>query len=499
MQSGLSATNLIAFPQAPVEPCKSGVSNVNPDNDIIVCDSTSGHLGQFETAMVAQNYAMLALRPRQAFDFAGRTGAITFNVDAITEGEGSWLPALYVTDEPTSGAINSSSVMGLLPNNGIGLNFNDQCGVTDASKTKVDNVFVYNNTVETSVPLNNTTCIATKRGFLNHIEVLLSQTSVQVWASDYSPDGVTFPNFRMIGSASISLPFTRGYVHFEQKQRAPVKNEPGTYTQGYANNYWSNLGFDGPIITPEVASEVADSLTVDPNSANNTDAHIAGALNIGYGLLNNPYSMFSCCNSSGQTTTIGSFSLPNVNLTGVTSAKLTFSVTYTYLSPNFTPQNVALHYSLNGGPWQNPNPQPNYAAEQLCTGCPGAPAGGGGVLYSFPINVSNLVSGNNTISFAVDNSVNSYPPVVANIDLLLWGGTASSSPAALPTVAFSASPSSITAGKISMATWSSTNAFSCGAGGGWTGMKATSGSLAVSPRSTTTYTLACFGAGGTRQ
>jgi hypothetical protein len=109
VQGGISATNLIAFPRTPVGPCKSGVTSVLPDNDVMVCDSSSGHLGQFQTALIAQNYGMLALRPRQAFDFAGRKGAIAFNVDAITQGEGSWWPAVYVTDEPTSGAINSSS------------------------------------------------------------------------------------------------------------------------------------------------------------------------------------------------------------------------------------------------------------------------------------------------------------------------------------------------------------------------------------------------------
>ncbi|WP_426527836.1 hypothetical protein [Bradyrhizobium sp. McL0615] len=67
----------------------------------------------------------------------------------------------------------------------------------------------------------------------------------------------------------------------------------------------------------------------------------------------------------------------------------------------------------------------------------------------------------------------------------------------IPTVAFSASPPSISASKISTVTWSSTNATSCAAGGGWTGTKATSGTLAVSPPSTTNYTLACTGAGGT--
>jgi hypothetical protein len=77
LQSGLDTTNLIAFPPVPVSACKSGVTSVVPDNDIMVCDAASGHLGQFETAMMAQNYAMLSMRPRQKFDFTGRTGIIT--------------------------------------------------------------------------------------------------------------------------------------------------------------------------------------------------------------------------------------------------------------------------------------------------------------------------------------------------------------------------------------------------------------------------------------
>jgi hypothetical protein len=68
---------------------------------------------------------------------------------------------------------------------------------------------------------------------------------------------------------------------------------------------------------------------------------------------------------------------------------------------------------------------------------------------------------------------------------------------ASPTVAFSANPSSINPSKISTVTWSSTNATSCTAGGGWNGTKNPSGTLAVSPPNTTSYTLACTGPGGT--
>ena len=63
-------------------------------------------------------------------------------------------------------------------------------------------------------------------------------------------------------------------------------------------------------------------------------------------------------------------------------------------------------------------------------------------------------------------------------------------------MSLSASPASIGAGGSSTLTWSSANAGACTASGGWSGAKATSGSLAVSPSSTTTYALSCTGAGG---
>ena len=68
---------------------------------------------------------------------------------------------------------------------------------------------------------------------------------------------------------------------------------------------------------------------------------------------------------------------------------------------------------------------------------------------------------------------------------------AGSSPPA-PTVAFSASPTTITAGSSTSLSWSSVNATACsGVGTG------TSGMVSVSPQSTTSYTQTCSGAGGT--
>jgi hypothetical protein len=68
---------------------------------------------------------------------------------------------------------------------------------------------------------------------------------------------------------------------------------------------------------------------------------------------------------------------------------------------------------------------------------------------------------------------------------------------AAPLVTFSAAPATFTAGQSVTLTWTSSNATSCSASGGWSGAKALSGSLAVSPTANTTYTLACTGASGT--
>jgi hypothetical protein len=68
----------------------------------------------------------------------------------------------------------------------------------------------------------------------------------------------------------------------------------------------------------------------------------------------------------------------------------------------------------------------------------------------------------------------------------------------VPTVTFSASPTSVTAGGTTTLTWSSTNATACTASGSstWTGAQASSGTLAVVVSATATLTLNCTGPGG---
>lgn len=68
-------------------------------------------------------------------------------------------------------------------------------------------------------------------------------------------------------------------------------------------------------------------------------------------------------------------------------------------------------------------------------------------------------------------------------------------PTVEPTVSLGAAPSAIDLGGAATLNWSSTNANSCTASGGWSGAKATSGSLVVAPNATTTYSLSCAATG----
>jgi hypothetical protein len=394
-----SAADLMPFPATPVSACKAGVSSVRADRDLLVCDGASGHAGQLLTALSAQNYGLLSMRPRQQFDFAGRTGTIAYNVDALTAGPLSWWTSVFVTDDPMAGASDSGQRLGVMPRNGIGLNFDDQCFGTNASKVSVGGVFVYNNYVETQISDPSRACVATQRGSLNRIEVRLSQSRVEVWASDFSTDGgASFPNFQRIFTAPINLSISRGYVHFQQAERAPIKYSDQGITPGYANNYWSKLAFDGPNVGGETGYAVPDALTTNPNN---------GATNIGYGLLNNPTSAYKCCNGTAQIPV--TFTVNAVDLTGVTRAALSFNVKYTYIN-GASPTNVSMQYSLNGKPLRTP-PQPNYAAQQICAGCPT------GVPFYLPIDVPDLQPGTNTIVLASNNSPNSWPPILANLEL----------------------------------------------------------------------------------
>jgi hypothetical protein len=387
-----SATNQMTFPNTPMTACQTGITTATADHDIHICDQSSGHTGQALTSMSAQNYGLLSMRPRQPFDFNGRTGTITLNVDAVTQGILSWWTSVFLTDEPTPLATNATQVLGYLPRNGLGINFDDPCTTNNATKMRVSQIYTYHDNIETIIPNTLNTCITTQRGALNHIEIHISQTNLEIWATNPSTDGGhTYPALQKIFTAPINLTITRGFIHYQQAERAPIKYATlFNITPGYTNTYWSGLGFDGPTITPTHDYPLTDNLTPNPN----------GGLNIGY-----------------PTPTTGlTLTTPPLDLTNTTTTELTLATSYTYFS-TATPTTIGLRYQINGGPIHTPDNTPNYTAQQTCTGCPG-PTGGGGINYHFTIPTNELHNGTNTITLTSTNTIDSWPAITTSIDLI---------------------------------------------------------------------------------
>jgi hypothetical protein len=414
---GYDNSNLIVFPSVPVSACKAGVSSVLPDGDILACDAASGHGGQYLVATGAENYGLISLRKRGAFDFAGRTGVISWKADAVTYGNLGYWTGVALTEDPVPTALNSMSVSGSIPRSGIVLNLDNVCA-NGGNRAGAAGFYVYVNHVETFVSFSGMSCVTTQRGKLNRFELRMSQTRVEFWGSDFSPDGgATYPNFRMIGSANLSLGFTRAYVHYNVGNRAPSKygiNPP------YANYYWQDMTFDGPAVLPETAYMVPDSLTVNGSGRN-----------IGY--LLNP---------------LRSFTVPNVVVPS--SGALVFTVSHTFVGAS--PTTLKMQFRWNGGPWRDALPSPTglQPAAALCQ------AWGSGycnwsIAYSTPVAPSDLVAGTNTLEVQAVTYNTGWAPILANAELIGFGiaaptntPTNTSTPTNTPTPTATPTPAPIT-------------------------------------------------------
>lgn len=104
------------------------------------------------------------------------------------------------------------------------------------------------------------------------------------------------------------------------------------------------------------------------------------------------------------------------------------------------------------------------------------------------------VAGQYNFSVCATDSAGETAPCETTSITVVAAPTVQPTPA--PTVTLTATPSKIVSGATSELTWSSKNASSCTAGGGWAGTKAISGKASIAPKSTTTVTLTCTGSSG---
>lgn len=367
-------------------PCDSSLP-LKPFQDTRICN------GQLNLGVAAQNYGLNSYRIRQPFDFTGRTGTITADFDASTLGGGGDWISIDVSDEPVPVNFYAGGIEGnLQPRNGININFmNNFAGNT---ATTCPQVYTYLNFRETSYDAGFGNCINTVRDQLNHVEVRLSKTHVDIYASDNGGS-----NFHLLLSYSISLPFEKGYVHIEGHNHALNKYH------GYFNDVVKidNVGFDGPVLPTERSYQIPDTNDPDPGDS---------GTNIGFSV-----------DPTGK-----SFTLNNVDLTNATSASITLTSWWensNWIYGNtFAAGAVHILYRFNSGTWHT---QTLDADQQYVFSLLGNP-GSGMISQVIPVTLSDLRQGTNTLefSFSADSGYDQNFYDLANIELLV--NTSSTTP-----------------------------------------------------------------------
>jgi hypothetical protein len=388
---------------------------VRPPNDVAICD------GQAVEAQTDQHgVTSLAMYPKQPFDIAGRTGTIAFDVSNDSHGNHRAWPEIWYTDQPVPTPFDHFSSLQSVPKNGFGVRFAGFCPAgqldcrvncptepTTVAVTSVDSAVVVNNYVADdsfmdvgtgTISVKPVGCVKASSGpgDMNHYELRVSPHEIDVYGSDA---GTTSPMVKLAVISNLTLSLTRGLVWMEDVHYNGDKDGPDQGTHTFT---WDNVGFDGPVIARDLAFDVADNT-----------APVGSLINVGWPVWP----------TDTQPLTL---TVPGVSgIASATSALVTFNY--------FTSNPVTISYRLNNGTWHDqPWPFGACFAQGTITEC-------GPKTMAVPVPVADVQSGTNTIQFKSTDAA-----VISNIDLVLPGAGASTSPTPPTTTAPAAGPTTTT-------------------------------------------------------
>jgi hypothetical protein len=388
----------IGVSAASIPKCRAGLlDRVFPNGDTVVCDPdpriASNHL---LVAVGAQNYGQNSYRVRQPFDFEGRTGKIVFDAEGFNDQLLGWV-SLEVSEDPIPGP--SFATLGVpndegsvVPRNAFEVQFQTKCpGIVTGPAVGLRMLVVYDNYVGNFMMPAKQVCPTAKQGSLNHFELTVSKSKIDVFASDYSPDGATFATPQLIYSAAVNLPFTRGYVNISTHNHATIKYSENNSLDAWIAR-WDNVGFDGPVISKFREYDVPDAQVMGM-----AEGSTVPVMNIGYRVADV---------ASGPSSKLH---FSSVNLSGATSAKMALSAWY--LKSDKTAQYV-LQYRFNGKAWRS---RALSAAEAAIID--GESQGQVGQMLD--VSLADLVDGDNSVEFVTSVAPQNYAPVIANVGLIL--------------------------------------------------------------------------------
>jgi hypothetical protein len=299
--------------------CGNDSDQVLPPGDVRICNGR-----MTEAVNDAGGVASHATYPKQPFDFAGRTGTVSFDVTADSDGTHSAWPEFWITEKPVPD--NMAEISFQVPSigqNAIGFALD---GCNSPTSTGVGGVFLSQDYFFSEPAFTTPSCITKPKGYpgtraMNHIEVRISVHRMEVWGSDAG--GSTMKLLAVV--PNLNLNFAKGLVwltdtHYNAK-KAIEPCECGT--QVHHTFQWDNLGFDGPKTYRDLSFDVHDSHGAHGQVCDNGSCY--AATNVGYGIGSSPVTLstdplFTRQTPTGAIVTFNSYSfdpvLPSVAVNG---------------------------------------------------------------------------------------------------------------------------------------------------------------------------------------
>jgi hypothetical protein len=260
-----------------------GRSVVTPPRDVIICN------GQLREAVNDKGgVPVLAMYPKQPFDFEGRTGTVSFDVSNDTQGVHAAWPEFWFTDTPVPAPFAHPPDWMGVPKNGFGIRFSFDADIGQYGLCPNDkNLDKHRWTVGTAVVVRDYAyedtsghafgtrsglkvhildCVIASpgpNGPLNHVELRVSQKQIEVYASDAGSRALR--KIATIANANLNL--TRGLVwlldvHYNaKKSNCPSDHYPECQDQHTFT--WDNLAFDGPFTYRDFSFDALDNNLVN--------------------------------------------------------------------------------------------------------------------------------------------------------------------------------------------------------------------------------------------
>jgi hypothetical protein len=380
-----------AWANATLDLCGTSVP-VKAESDIRICNGamrevTNDNLpGTFEGGTVTA----LTMYSKQPFDFAGRTGTVSFDVTNDSAGSHAAWPEFWMTDQPVPAPFMHFGGFAH-PRNGLAVRMHaavgpGQWGVCpngnnlDKPRWTVGSAAVFRNYVmdDTDGCFNTGACaqtglsvtlfdcvtedVAGPNGGFNHVELRISQNLIQVYATNAGETSL----HHIADVTGTNLTFTQGVIWIDDVHYNADKGDPNRPSQRNHTFAWDNIAFDGPLLARHLSFDVLDSM-VPLNEG-------TGGTLLGWDA--NPMSV----------QTLTTLPMTAANISSASGALLLFNF-WTEAQPPFT-----FEYSINGHAHTQAWPYPDNMSFAIRT-------------LAIPVALNELVAGANTITLTAQGGV----------------------------------------------------------------------------------------------